>query len=161
MEEPRWLDEDEQQTWRRLAAAITLLPAALEAQLQRDARLTHVGYWVLAMLSEAPGRSLRMSDLAALSNSSLSRLSHTVARLERQGWVRRHPCPDDKRANVAVLTDDGYDKIVATAPGHVETVRSLVFDALTDGQIRDLDAICRALLKRLDPGNRLPLSSSI
>lgn len=155
MDEPRWLSQDEQIAWRKLAAVSWLLPAALDAQLQRDTGLTHFGYWVLAMLSEAPGRSLRMTELAARSSASLSRLSHVVAKLEARGWVRREPVPTDRRANVAVLTGDGWDKLVASAPGHVETVRALVFDALDADQVRQLDELCAVLLRRLDPDRRL------
>jgi DNA-binding MarR family transcriptional regulator len=151
----RWLDDEQQQAWRRLVAVTMMLPAALDAQLQRDAELTHFAYLVLAMLSEAPGRALRMSELAARANASQSRLSHVVARLEKSGWVQRQRSPEDGRGNVAELTDDGYDKIVASAPGHVEAVRSYVFDALTPSQVRQLDKICAAALTRLDPDGAL------
>jgi DNA-binding MarR family transcriptional regulator len=149
MAEPRWLSDDEQRSWRKLAGVLTLLPAALDAQLQRDAGLTHFAYWVLAMLSETPNRALQMTELAAASRSSLSRLSHTVARLESNGWVRRERSPDDARATVALLTDDGYAKVVETAPGHVEEVRRLVFDVLSPAQVDQLAGICAALLDRL------------
>lgn len=154
MNEPRWLSDEQQRSWRTFAAVFTVLPAALDAQLQRDAEVTHFGYWVLAVLSESPDHALRMSDLAARSNASLSRVSHVVARLEERGWVRRHPSEDDRRSNLAELTAAGHDKIVATAPGHVETVRSLVFDALTDDQVEQLGDICRQILKRVDPTGR-------
>lgn len=150
MPEPRWLTDEEQDAWRALAAVMTRLPATLDAQLQRDAQLTHFGYWVLAMLSEAPGRSLRMSELAARANASLSRLSHGVTRLVAQGWVRRERSTEDGRGQVAVLTPAGWDKLVATAPGHVEAVRSLVFDGLGPGQVGALAEIGRALLARVD-----------
>src|SRR3954447_26519992 len=117
--EQAWLTEEQQRVWRRLAAVVALLPAALEGQLQRDAELTHFGYWVLAMLSEAPARTLRMSELATRSHGSVSRLSHLVARLEERGWARRARSTEDGRGNVAVLTDDGYAKVAASAPGHV------------------------------------------
>lgn len=155
MNEPRWLTEEQQCAWRRFAAVFTVLPGALDAQLQRDSELTHFGYWVLAMLSESPARALRMSDLAARSNASLSRVSHVVARLEERGWVRRQPSEDDRRSNVAELTEAGHDKIVASAPGHVETVRSLVFDALTDEQVQRLGEICDRILQRVDPAARV------
>ena len=150
MSEPRWLSADEQRSWRKLAGVLTLLPAALDAQLQRDAGLTHFAYWVLAMLSETPSRALQMTELAAASRSSLSRLSHTVARLERGGWVRRERSSDDARATVAVLTDAGWAKVVETAPEHVEAVRTLVFDVLTSAQVRQLGGICAELLAALD-----------
>jgi DNA-binding MarR family transcriptional regulator len=155
MEEPRWLTDKQQRAWRKFAAVFTVLPAALDTQLQRDADLTHFGYWVLSVLSEHPEHALRMSDLATRSNASLSRVSHVVARLEERGWVRRQPSPDDRRGNIAVLTKAGHEKIVAAAPGHVEIVRSLVFDALTDQQVGQLDEICAAVLERVDPQRRL------
>jgi DNA-binding MarR family transcriptional regulator len=150
MTEPQWLTDDQQRVWRKLAALMTLLPAALDAQLQRDAQLTHFGYWTLAMLSEAPDHKLRMSELAARGSSSQSRISHAVAKLEERGWVRRDPCPEDRRGFVAVLTDAGYAKLVATAPGHVDTVRHLVVDALTDAQLDDLERACDAMLDRFE-----------
>jgi DNA-binding MarR family transcriptional regulator len=142
----RWLTDQEQQAWRRLAAVTMLLPAALESQLQRDSDLTHFGYWVMAMLSEAPGRSLRMTELASLSYGSQSRLSHLVSRLEQQGYVRRDRVGADRRGYLAVLTEAGYAKLVATAPGHVNEVRSRVFDRLTPAQVAQLDEICAAIL---------------
>jgi DNA-binding MarR family transcriptional regulator len=151
----RWLTDEQQQAWRKFAGVFTLLPAALDAQLQRDEDLTHFAYWVMAMLSETESRRLQMSDLAAMSSSSLSRLSHTVARLERRQWVRRERSADNPRATVAVLTDAGYAKVVQAAPGHVATVRALVFDPLTEEQVGELEAICSALLERLDPEHRL------
>ena len=149
----RWLTDPEQQAWRRLAAVTMLLPAALESQLQRDADLTHFGYWVMAMLSEARGRSLRMSELAALSYGSQSRLSHLVSRLEQQGYVRRERVGEDRRGYLAVLTDAGYAKVVATAPGHVEEVRARVFDRLTPAQVAQLDEICAAILSGTSPAS--------
>jgi DNA-binding MarR family transcriptional regulator len=151
MSEPRWLDDDEQRAWRRFAAVMTLLPAALDAQLQRDAGLTHFAYFTLAMLSEAPGRALRMSELAARSSSSPSRLSHTISRLEERGWVRRQRASEDGRGQVAELTDEGYAALVKTAPGHVDAVRDFVIDALTEEQVSQLNEISRAVLNRIDP----------
>ncbi|HWC09726.1 MAG TPA: MarR family transcriptional regulator [Acidimicrobiales bacterium] len=155
MSGPAWLTDEEQRMWRKLVAMTTLLPAALDARLQREAGLTHFSYWVLAMLSEARDRSLRMSELAARCNSSLSRLSHVVGKLEARGWVRRQRPADDARGNLAVLTDEGFAKVVATAPGHVEQVRALVFDRLTLEQVHQIDEICAALLTELDPGGRV------
>ena len=146
MDEPRWLTDEEQQAWRPFAALLFRLPAALDAQLQRDAQITHFEYMVLISLSEAPDRSLRMSDLAAMASGSLSRLSHVVSRLERRGWVRREPCPGDGRFINAVLTDEGWEKVVATAPGHVEAVRKLIVDALTPEEFRALGAASAQIL---------------
>jgi DNA-binding MarR family transcriptional regulator len=158
MDEARWLSDDEQRAWRKLMAVTRLLPSALECQLQRDADLSLFAYWVLAVLSEAPEASMPMSELAARSSSSPSRLSHVVARLEERGWVRRQQSPVDARVNVAVLTDAGAAKLAATAPPHVETVRSLVYEALTDAQVGQLEEICDSLLGRLDPKGQLASS---
>ncbi len=117
--------------------------------------MTHAAYAVLVILSEASGRSMRMSELARATNSSQSRLSHVVARHEERGWVRRERCPTDRRGQVAVLTDAGYDVLTATAPGHVETVRRLVFDGLDPTRIEQLGAISQALLAVLDPEGKL------
>jgi DNA-binding MarR family transcriptional regulator len=146
MESTRWLTDDEQTAWRSFAAVMTLLPAALDGQMQRDSDLTHFGYWVLAMLSEAPDHAVRMSELAARANGSQSRLSHLVAKLEREGWVRRERAGDDGRGFLAVLTDAGHAKVVGAAPGHVEKVRELIFDALTPQQVAQMGEICRAIL---------------
>jgi len=146
MECMEWLTDEQQAAWRPFVALLLRLPAVLDAQLQRDAGLTHFDYLVLSGLSEAPGRTLRMSDLAATASSSLSRLSHVVSRLESKGWVRREPCPGDGRYINAVLTDAGWDKIVATAPGHVAAVRELLLDALSEEQFKELGAISTQVL---------------
>jgi DNA-binding MarR family transcriptional regulator len=152
----RWLDDDEQRTWRAFIATSEVLYAALDRQLQRDAGLTHASYIVLAMLSEAPGRSLRMSELAVKANASPSRLSHSVARLQERGWIRREPDPKDGRGTVAVLTDDGWDMLEQTAPGHVAAVREHLFDKLTTEQVRALGEICDAVLDGLAPKRVAP-----
>jgi DNA-binding MarR family transcriptional regulator len=149
-DEPRWLDDAEQRAWRQLAAVILKLPSELEAQLQRDAGMSHFEYWVIALLSEAPERTLRMSQLASQANASLSRLSHVVTRLEKRGWVARRTCPDDARATLAVLTDAGWRQVVATAPGHVATVRRLVFDGLGRDEVGELARLCATILDRID-----------
>jgi DNA-binding MarR family transcriptional regulator len=154
--EPRWLDADERAAWLSLAGVVTLLPAALDAQLQRDADLSHFEYMVLAMLSERPSRTARMSELAGLANGSLSRLSHVARRLEDQGYLVRQACAEDRRATNAVLTEAGYDKVVATAPGHVTAVRRLVFDALDPEQREQLRSIGERILGRVNPGASCP-----
>jgi DNA-binding MarR family transcriptional regulator len=156
VEEPRWLSAEEQQTWFALMAVLTWLPDALDAQLQRDAGISHFEYQVMAMLSMSPGRTRRMSDVAALANGSLTRLSRTVDRLDKRGWVTRRPDPDDGRATLAVLTDAGWDKIVATAPGHVTEVRRLVVDPLTTAQLRDLHEIADRIRQLVQPADSLP-----
>ncbi|MFI7105348.1 MarR family winged helix-turn-helix transcriptional regulator [Nonomuraea sp. NPDC050227] len=146
----RWLDPDEQQTWRDFLAAGQLINEALDRQLQREAGMPHTYYMILVALSEAPDRSMRMSELAARAQSSQSRLSHAVARLEERGWVRRERCPADGRGNIAVLTDEGFATLAATAPGHVEEVRRSLFDVLTREQVRELGAICSAVRGALE-----------
>jgi DNA-binding MarR family transcriptional regulator len=147
MDEPRWLTDEQQQAWRRLVEVLVKVPAALEAQLQRDAGLTHMGYMVLLFLSERDDRRLAMSRLAKKASASLSRLSHVVARLEAQGWVRRERDPEDGRVQIAVLTDKGYAKVVESAPGHVEAVQQLIFDRLAPAQVRQLAKLSDALLE--------------
>jgi DNA-binding MarR family transcriptional regulator len=155
MAEVRWLDPQQRAAWLRLTAVLGLLPAALDAQLTRDEGLTQFEYYCLAMLSEAPERTLRMTALAARTNATLPRLSRVISGLERAGFVVREPCPADRRATNAVLTPAGWDKIVHAAPGHVATVRELVIDALTPTQLAQLARICERLLVRLDPDDRM------
>ena len=147
----RWLDEQERTAWVRLAAVVELLPGVLDSQLRRDAGLSHFEYYVLAMLSEAPARTLRMTSLALRTNATLQRLSHVVRRLEDRGLVERFPCPQDGRATNARLTPAGWTKVVDTAPGHVATVRNNVIDALSPEQTTQLGAIAEAILERIDP----------
>jgi DNA-binding MarR family transcriptional regulator len=147
----RWLTEEERVAWVRLAAVLELLPGVLDTQLRRDSDLTHFEYFVLAMLSEAPARTLRMTALATRTNATLPRLSHVVRRLEDRRLVRRFPCPEDGRATNAQLTEAGWDKIVAAAPGHVANVRQQVIDALDAEQVRQLAGITEAILGRIDP----------
>jgi len=149
-QEPRWLDAEESQAWRALAKALETLPAALDAQLRRDAGISHFEYKVLALLSEAPDRTLRMSELAMWAGSSLPRLSQVVARLEQRGWVRRIPDPADGRYTLAILTDQGQEKVTEAAPGHVEEVRRLVFDPLTKAQSRQLREIGERITRAID-----------
>ena len=148
-----WLTPEEQAAWRPIVALLFRLPAALDAQLQKEAGISHFEYLVLASLSQAPDRTLRMSDLAALASGSLSRLSHVVSRLENRGWVRREPCPGDGRFTNAVLTDHGWAKVTATAPGHVAAVRALLVDVLTPAQLQDFGAISTAVLRGKEPAS--------
>jgi DNA-binding MarR family transcriptional regulator len=151
----RWLDDEQQRTWRAWLAVSELVPRALDAQLQRDAGISHAAYVVLAMLSESPTRSRRMRDLARRANQSQSRLSHTVARLEERGWVRRERAVEDGRGNLAVLTDAGWDVVVSVAPGHVDAVREAVFGPLTSEQTRVLGQALEAIAEKLDPDRSL------
>lgn len=146
-----WLDRTQLAAWVRVAAVLELLPGVLDGQLRRDADLLHFEYFVLAMLSEAPGRTLRMTELAQQTNATLPRLSHVVRRLEERGLVERVPCPQDRRATNARLTAGGWATVQAVAPGHVAAVRQHVIDALTPEQVAQLTAIADAILRRLDP----------
>jgi DNA-binding MarR family transcriptional regulator len=153
--EPRWLDETERGAWLHLVAVVELLPGVLDAQLRRDTQLTHFEYFVLAMLSEVPDRTLRMTALAQRTNATLPRLSHVVRRLADRELVERFPCPDDRRATNARLTPTGWEQVFAAAPGHVEAVRRHVFDNLGPGQVEQLRQICDAMLTTLDPDGRM------
>jgi DNA-binding MarR family transcriptional regulator len=152
----RWLDDDEQRTWRAFLTAQRLLFDRLERQLQRDAGLPHAYYEILVRLSEAPDRTLRMSQLADSSLSSRSRLSHAVARLEAAGWVRRRACAEDRRGAFAELTDEGLAKLEGAAPGHVEAVREDLLDALTPAQQRALREISQSLVAHLSDAQVWP-----
>ena len=150
-----WLDEEQLDAWVKLVAVVELLPGVLDSQLRRDAGLTHFEYFVLAMLSEADDRTLRMTALAHRTNATLPRLSHVVRRLEDRDLVERFPCPEDGRATNARLTQAGLAEVVAAAPGHVANVRRHVIDALTPEQLQQLRRIGDSLLTRLDPEGRM------
>ena len=142
----RWLDDEQQQAWRAFLGAVQAVQSGLDAQLQRDAGMPHGYYEVLVRLSEAPDRRMRMSSLADSTSSSRSRLSHAVGQLEARGWVRREPCPEDRRGQLAVLTDEGFAALEQAAPGHVTAVRELLVDRLTPGQLRALREISEAIM---------------
>lgn len=136
------LTDEELETWARLATVLEWLPAALDAQLQRDAQVTHFEYGVLYALAHAPERTLRMSVLAGYANSTLPRLSRAATRLESKGWMRRETDPTDGRFTLAVLTEAGVRKVDDSTPGHAHLVRDLVLDRLTKAQARQLQEIC-------------------
>ena len=148
---PRWLDERERQVWLAFIFATRLFWEEVERDLQHDAQLPYGYYEILVMLSAAPDRTLRMSELAEATQSSRSRLSHAVARLEADGWVRRDDCPTDRRGALAVLTDEGFAALDAAAPAHVESVRRHLFDQLDPAQQDQLGKICDQLLEHLTP----------
>ncbi|MFL1378157.1 MarR family winged helix-turn-helix transcriptional regulator [Nocardiopsis protaetiae] len=146
-----WLDDGEQRTWRTFLAAVHLLDASLDRQLRRDSGLPHTYYQVLVMLSEAPERSLTMTELARLLRSSPSRLSHAAAKLEDDGLIRRFRRPGDRRTTYVELTEEGARVLAAAAPGHVAEVRRVLFDVLRPEQVGQLHAIAEAMLGALDP----------
>lgn len=149
--EPRWLDSEERRVWLGWVFTSRLLWEEIERDLQRDSGYSFGQYEILVMLSEAPGRSRRMSELADATQSSRSRLSHAVARLEQLGWVRRETCSTDRRGQLAVLTDDGFAALEAAAPMHVESVRRHFFDQLSTAQLAALRDVQMTLLEHLLP----------
>jgi DNA-binding MarR family transcriptional regulator len=151
MSEPRWLTDEEQRAWQRLAAVLELLPSALDAQLVRNEGLTHFEYFTLASLSEAPERFMHTSALSSVTNATLPRLSRVLTGLEKKGLVHRRVCPEDRRSKDVILTDEGLAKVVRAAPAHVRNVRDLVFDRITAAQVEQLTAITIQILGHLDP----------
>lgn len=145
----RWLSTEEQRTWRAYIVGTRLLFSLFERDMQRNAGIPLTYYEILSMLSEAPNRSLGMGDLAATLQVSPSRISHAVSRLEDAGLVRRETCQGDRRVSFAVLTDAGWEKVVATAPVHVDSVRRHLFDPLSPEQARALGDISETLLRCL------------
>lgn len=146
----RWLNGPELQAWQSFTLLVSRLPAALEQQLQRDSDLSVVEYHVLAGLADDPDRQIRMSVLAALAGSELSRMSHLIKRLEKRGLVRREPDPSDGRYTLAIITDQGERYLANAAPGHVEEVRRLIIDVLSREDLAALGAIASTLNERLD-----------
>ncbi|HEY5024053.1 MAG TPA: MarR family transcriptional regulator [Acidimicrobiales bacterium] len=151
--EPRWLDEEEALAWLALVGVLFSLPGTLDTQLRCDAGLTLYEYLVLSSLSYVPDRSRRMSELAEVTSGSLPRLSQVVTKLEDRGWVQRRPDPKDGRATLAVLTKAGFRKMEESAPAHVEMVRRMVFDPLTQAQVRQLFDIHRRIKSAIDPND--------
>jgi DNA-binding MarR family transcriptional regulator len=147
---PHWLTPAQLDAWHAFTLMLARLPTALEAQLQRDAQLSYIEYYALASLSDAPHHTMRLSELAVLTNAEISRLSHLVTRLEKRGFVRRQPDPTNGRYTNAVLTDAGYEHLVAAAPGHVAAVRELVIDALEDSELNALQGIAQRIIARID-----------
>ncbi|GAA0702323.1 MarR family transcriptional regulator [Streptomyces malaysiensis subsp. malaysiensis] len=150
MREPRWLDSDQRAAWRGFMKLLQRLPTALESQLQQDSKLSFIEYHVLAHLSDQPGRRMRMSELAVLANTELSRLSHMVGRLEKRGFVRREPDPHNGRYTQAILTEAGYTYLAGAAPGHVARVRDVFIDVLTPDELRTLHRISDKVLARIE-----------
>lgn len=158
MNQAQWLSNTELTAWLRFVAVLQLFPPALDTQLERDADLTHFEYFSLAMLSESPDRSLRMTALSNRTNSTLARLSRVMTNLEKRGFVTRATCPDDRRATNVSLTEEGLQKVVKTAPGHVQLVRNVVFDHLTAEEVLQLSHISTKLLAQLDPNARMAIN---
>jgi DNA-binding MarR family transcriptional regulator len=146
----RWLSGQEHRTWLYTLTAVQLLESELDRRMQREAGMPLAYYMLLAALSEAPDRTMRMGDLAAFTNASQSRLSHAVRRLEQNGWVRRQRHAGDRRVVLAVLTDDGYRALAAAAPGHVRAVRELLFERLEEADLTALQDVAARVLDGVD-----------
>jgi DNA-binding MarR family transcriptional regulator len=146
----RWLTANQERAWRSVGNLVHKLSWALECQLERDSGLSFIEYHALARLSEEPDHRLRMSELAAVTNASLSRLSHLVKRLESWGFVRREPDANDGRYTIAIVTRDGYAKLVASAPAHVHCVRELVIDEFSPAELKQLQTLCNRITARID-----------
>ncbi len=150
MREDPWLSDEQQSVWRAFLRVSGQLNECIERDLQHGAGMPHAYYLILAMLSEAPKRSLRMNQLADVVRASQSRVSHAVARLEEAGWVRRVPAPGDRRGQIAILTDAGFERLVEVAPGHADTVRSIMFDPLSPEQLVQFGEICQTILASME-----------
>lgn len=145
-----WLDPDQGRVWDTMSRLLIRLPAVLDNQLRQDEGIAHFDYVVMSALAMSGIGQMRLSDVAELVDCSLSRLSHTVSRLERKGWAVRLPDPVDGRCTLAHLTDAGWDKVAASGPGHVRTVREVVFDALTDDQAEQLRIVGELIIEAMD-----------
>jgi DNA-binding MarR family transcriptional regulator len=150
-EQPQWLTDEEQRVWRAYIHATRLFEDHMDRQLQRDAGMPHIYYGLLVKLADSPRRRLRMTELAMYAKITRSRLSHAIARLEKNGWVRREDCDSDKRGQFAVLTDQGMDVLRRAAPGHVAVVRNALFDRLTPEQQKSLGEIMQIVAEGLEP----------
>jgi DNA-binding MarR family transcriptional regulator len=146
----RWLTEDELASWFPLAGVMLKLNPALDSQLQRDSDMTHFDYLCLAMLSEEADWTTAMSALAARTNASLSRLSHVISKLEGRGWVCRSRSEVSRRVTLVRMTEQGYDVLVSAAPGHVETVRSLIYEGLDPEDVAQLRRLMAHILERIE-----------
>ncbi|WP_404286625.1 MarR family winged helix-turn-helix transcriptional regulator [Glutamicibacter arilaitensis] len=145
-----WLSAEERKAWLGLNTLMSLLPAALDSDLQGLEGITLFDYHMLAMLSETPDRELTMTELAARTSASLSRLSHVVKKLEKRGWMIRAQSAGDARVKIASLTKEGWEAVVKMAPHHVNTVRALLLETLDDKDIKDLARISHKVVKVLD-----------
>ncbi|MEV5152177.1 MarR family transcriptional regulator [Streptomyces werraensis] len=159
-EVPRWLEPDEEEAWVSLTGLLLKLPAALDSDLRQHAGISHFEYLILSVLSETENHAMPMGELAILANSSPSRMTYAVARLEKKGWIYRRPDARNARFTLAHLTDDGVAFLRRIAPGHVATVRALVFDALDAGQVRQLDTLAKAILDKITTSDEWPPRST-
>lgn len=153
--ETRWLTEDEDYTWRAVWSLMTWLPAKLDSQLREDHGLSLAEYYALSQISEAPNRAIRLSELAGITNMTLSHLSRVISRMMKAGWVERVTDPHDGRYTLGQLTDAGWDKVVEMAPGHVEAVQQAIFDQLTDDQVHALGEAAARVAEAVSPSGEV------
>lgn len=146
----RWLSSEQQQYWRAWLAAETLLKEQLSRELQESFGITIADYEILVRLSESPERRVRMSELAEKTLASRSRLSHQIDRMEKQNLVERAACSDDRRGQWAILTNEGWNLLVAAAPVHVEGVRSHLLDQLSDAEFAALGSSLKKVAAHLE-----------
>jgi DNA-binding MarR family transcriptional regulator len=145
-----WLTPDQLASWLSVVRLITRLPWAIDSELQRDADLSMIEYMTMAILSGTPTWTLRMSELAERTSSSLSRLSHLVKRLESRGYIRREADSADGRFTNAILLPAGMSKLESAAPAHVAYVRQLVIDNLSAERLRRLGLDADRIVGRID-----------
>src|SRR5699024_8335528 len=149
--ETRWLSEEQDFTWRAVWSLMTWLPTKLDKQLREDSGMSLYEYYALSQISEAPNRSIRLSELAGITNMTLSHLSRVISRMMKNGWVERIPDPEDGRYTLGRLTDEGWDKVVEMAPGHVEAVQQAIFDQLTEEQSKALGEAAARIAEAVSP----------
>lgn len=159
MSETRWLSDEEQRMWRRYRDMNQLLDLAVERQLQRDAAMSQSDYSVLVSLSEAEGPGLRARDLGAALGWDRSRVSHQVRRMEGRGLVAKNECAEDGRGTIVSLTDAGAQAISSVAPKHVEKVRELFIDVISEDEVRLLTEIYERVVARIDEVDGIALPS--
>ena len=148
----RWLSAEEQATWRAWISASVLLQERLERDMKAQHGLSMAEYEVMVRLSESPERRLRMSELAGRTLASKSRLSHQITRMEEAGLVSRQGCLQDRRGAFAVLTDKGWQALVAAAPDHVRSVRAWLVDTMAPEEFAQLGLLSERVAERLRSG---------
>lgn len=146
-----WLSESQQKDWRAFVSMVNLLPYQFGRILQDDFGIGLSDYEILVRLSESADRSMRMSELAASTLSSRSRLSHQIDRLEKTGLVARRACETDRRGSIAEMTEAGWQLLVKAAPIHVQSVRVHLVDVLTEDELKTLGEISNKVLEKLTP----------
>lgn len=148
----RWLTEPEQRAWRSYLDSTRLLMQTLDRQLVRDSGISFTDFELLVVLSEAPGRSMRMRDLADAVTTTRSGVTRAITRLVDAGWVVRTECEDDRRGMLAELTDAGMEKLAASSPGHVDAVRAAMFDVLDEDDVDTFGRAYSAMRTHLQKG---------